>query len=341
MIEDKNLQQFMATLPEEIQVVILTDEPMDYKENVAYVTEHYNLATVDPARIALRNGREKKPDLTELCHLFLAEKKFGVYQTSNELPKEICQGAACEADIEICGNLQNEVKEVYGEVPPFFQMLMVKSMLPFLRKNSLEKQGALMAVVKEWDDDILCECPCISEDELLALLCFKYGREIEKEFVYRSGKLRFDNLSVLSLKEIPFVVEEVKVTNKKLKISGQVMMPLRETPVDYWCMDNKNKRYELVYRDEGENFFLGEKLSTRKSFEVKVPFRKEGMGIRFMYRYGEYQARIKMEFGSRIPMKPDELCGSCGIDGLYLRVDKRILSVAPLKLTSKLKLFLK
>ena len=175
---------------------------------------------------------------------------------------------------------------------------------------------------------------------LLKILSLKYGEDVEEKLVYRSGKLKYQNLTVFPLKEIPFVVSEIRLVKGKFNISGHVLLPLEHSEIEYYCMDNRNRRYELTLEDEGEICFLGEMLHRRKRFLVEFSAGKKPAGIRFMYCYrGMYQARVRMEFTEALGMVPDTRHNFRMQDGYLWKTEKRILFAAPLQLRTRIKLF--
>ena len=180
-------------------------------------------------------------------------------------------GTDPEKYMEICG----ELRERYGELLPFFQNMIIVDMLPLFFEEDDNHKSLLGQILADIDDDILCGTGCIYEDVLLKILSLKYGEDVEEKLVYRSGKLKYQNLSLFPLKEIPFVVSEMKLVKGRFKISGHVLLPLEHSEIEYYCMDNRNRRYELSLEQDGEICFLGELLHRRKRFLVEFPAGKK------------------------------------------------------------------
>lgn len=332
-----------------VNLLVFTREPCECRNHIADVREHYEFATIDPAKIYLRKNlaeRLSPLDFSGLCRLFADEGRFAVWELEpGQLKKKgypyVKQNAGSfgtdpEKYMEICG----ELRERYGELLPFFQNMIIVDMLPLFFEEDDNHKSLLGQILADIDDDILCGTGCIYEDVLLKILSLKYGEDVEEKLVYRSGKLKYQNLSLFPLKEIPFVVSEMKLVKGRFKISGHVLLPLEHSEIEYYCMDNRNRRYELSLEQDGEICFLGELLHRRKRFLVEFPAGKKPAGIRFMYCYrGMYQARVRMEFAERLGMAPDTRHNFRLQDGYLWKAEKRILFAAPLQKRTRIKLF--
>lgn len=332
-----------------VNLLVFTEGPCECRNHVADVREHYESATVDPARIYLRKNlaeRLSPLDFPGLCRLFAEEGRFALWELDPGQPEKKAYpyekrdegsfGTEPETYVELSG----ELRERYGELLPFFQNMIIKDMLPLFYGEDDSRKPLLRKILLDIDDDILCGTGCIYEDVLLKIFSLKYGEDVEEKLVYRSGKLKYQNLTVLPLKEIPFVVSEIKLVKGKFNISGHVLLPLEHSEIEYYCMDNRNRRYELTLEDKGEICFLGEKLHRRKQFLVEFPAGKKPAGIRFMYCYrGMYQARVRMEFTEALGIMPDTRHNFRMQDGYLWKTEKRILFAAPLQLKTRIKLF--
>lgn len=332
-----------------VNLLVFTRELCECRNHIADVREHYEFATINPARIYLRKNLAEKLsplDFPGLCRLFVEEGRFAVWELDPRRPgkkgypyekrKEGSFGTELEGYLKICG----ELRERYGEILPFFQNMIIKDMLPLFFERDGSRKPLLSQVLADIDDDILCRTGCIYEDVLLKILSLKHGEDVEEKLVYRSGKLKYQNLSLFPLKEIPFVVSEMKLVKGRFKISGHVLLPLEHSEIEYYCMDNRNRRYELSLEQDGEICFLGELLHRRKRFLVEFPAGKKPAGIRFMYCYrGMYQARVRMEFAERLGMAPDTRHNFRLQDGYLWKAEKRILFAAPLQKRTRIKLF--
>lgn len=332
-----------------VNLLVFTEEPCECRNHIADVREHYEFATVDPAKIYLRKNLAEKfspLDLPGLCRLFAEEGRFAVWELDPGQPEkkgypyekrnEGSFGTEPEKYVELSAVL----RERYGEFLPFFQNMVIKDMLPLFFGEDDSRKPLLRKILADIDDDILCGTGCIYEDVLIKILSLKYGEDVEKKLVYRSGKLKYQNLSLFPLKEIPFVVSEMKLVKDRFKISGHVLLPLEHSEIEYYCMDNRNHRYELSLEQDGEISFLGELLHRRKRFLVEFPAGKKPAGIRFMYCYrGMYQARVRMEFAEALGMAPDTRHNFRLQDGYLWKAEKRILFAAPLQKRTRIKLF--
>ncbi len=332
-----------------VNLLVFTEEPCECRNHVADVREHYDSATVDPARIYLRKNLAEKLsplDFPGLCRLFAEEGRFALWELDPGQPEKKAYpykkrdegsfGTEPETYVELSG----ELREKYGELLPFFQNMIIKDMLPLFYGEDASRKPLLRKILADIDDDILCGTGCIYEDVLLKILSLKYGEDVEEKLVYRSGKLKYQNLTVFPLKEIPFVVSEIKQVKGRFNIYGHVLLPLEHSEIEYYCMDNRNRRYKLTLEDEEEICFLGEILHRRKRFLMEFPAGKKPAGIRFMYCYrGMYQARVRMEFTEALGMVPDTRHNFRMQDGYLWKTEKRILFAAPLQLRTRIKLF--
>ena len=71
--------------------VILSDEPVEGKQHMAYVKEHYNVGTIDASRllvrpefVALIRKKESDGDFALLCRLYETAEKFAVYERKED-----------------------------------------------------------------------------------------------------------------------------------------------------------------------------------------------------------------------------------------------------------------
>lgn len=209
-----------------------------------------------------------------------------------------------------------------------------------LKENSPEAKARLAERIRQLDDWRLCDCAGIPADVLLRMLSLKYGRDIRGELEYRRGSLWFQNLSVVNVKEIPFVIEEMAIAGKKLVIRGNAVLPLSATEVDYFLMDGKSKRHEIRWSDGDELFFIGEAMHTRKRFEAEIVMEKLPLRLRFMFCYRErHRARIRMAFAKSLGIRPDTRENFAVMQGILIKSENRTLSAERLGRRARLKLF--
>lgn len=344
----KRLGHFIRKVGKEVRIIVLCEGGYDGRDGIASVEDDHEPATLNPARIMVRKELlelYKEVDFVALCRIFLQEERFGVFQwclgngpkaqNPYRCHREGTYGTKPEAYREVLST----VREKYGEIPPFYQNLLIKDMFHLFSVLGQEEALPLKGILEQIEDDIICSCGCISEDLLVRILSFKHGKEIEKAFVYRGGTLKYDNLPVLFLKEIPFVIEEIKNDKGRFNISGTVILPLPESEIRYFCVDQKNKRHDIVFEEGEEVIFLGERMFTRKRFRVELKAGGKPAGLRFMYCYRElYKGRIRIAFDECTGIE-DASRGVCLPEGYFLRLDQRILSISPLALRTRIKLF--
>lgn len=346
-------RKWLRDIDPSVSLVILCRETPDGRGHIAAVEEHFDHAVADPGRILLRRAGWKSleeageaSDFLSICRLFLEENRFYVCpgqcfssslymeQKGRELPKAIGE---YETVID-------QAVQTYGEFLPFFQCLILQDFVPLLlTERTCHEMGMeedlLRRMLEKFDDDMIAGCG-IPEDILIRILSFKYQTDICEKLVYRSGKLKFDNLLIVPLKEIPFAVDHMTCEDGICRLEGTVMLPLENDVLEYYYADNRNRSYEIEWED-GENlYFLGERMRTRKRFTAQLKVGKESVGMRFMYRYkGVFNARIRMTFSDEIGMEEDTTRNTAVFGRYYMKMEKRILFVAPLQWKTRIKLF--
>ena len=349
----KRFAHFLKSLDSELSIVVLCDQSCGCKKNIAYTVEHYDLGTTNPARIFVRQTIaeeiEKKfggLDFPGLCRLFLREGRFAVFETFQGAPVQKQNPYATREEgwyqtpVEEYGVLIHEIEKAHGELVPFYQNLIAENFSYLFCEKQAGNQQAVKQILEQIDDDILCGCGCIPYDVLTRILSFKYGKDAEQEFVYRSGKLKFNNLFAVPLKEIPFTVRSMEPVQGGIRIKGNVMLPLSNSDIEYFLMDNRNKRCEIPFTGEDEAWFMGEELHTRKQFELVLKPGNKSAGYRFMYRYRDmYQARIRMEFAEELDMADGTRHNFRAVGNYLIKIEKRILFIAPLMRKTRIKLF--
>lgn len=344
----KRLQRFIRNAGKEIRIIVLHDRGCGCGA-IASVEDDYEAAVLNPARIMVRKELlepYEEIDFVTLCRIFLQEERFGVFEKypGRETDKRHCYRCHREGTYGTAPEAYREVllavREKYGEIPPFYQNLLIKDLFHLFFVLGREEALPLKSILEQIDDDIICGCGCIPEDLFIRILSFKYGKEIADAFVYRSGTLKYHNLPVLFLKEIPFVIDEIKNNKGRFNISGIATLPLSESDIRYFFVDHKNKRHDIVFEDGEQTTFLGEELPTRKRFRVELQTGGKQAKIRFMYCYRDlYQGRIGIGFDEEAGIEADDPHGFCIRDGHLLQVDKKVLSMIPLTFRGRVKLF--
>lgn len=388
-----------------VSLAILCGETPGGKGHIASVEEHYDYAVADPCRILLRRAGWKSleeageaTDFFSICRLFLEEPRFYAqpktqvdgqantqpyksFPPSHGLGQKVSkpdgiESRSTELSKTINGyeDIIDQTVQTYGEFLPFFQCLLLQDLVPrLLTKQTCREMGVeedlLRRLLEKFDDDMIAGCG-IPEDILIRILSFKYQTDIREKLVYRSGKLKFENLPIVPLKEIPFVVERISCRDGMCQLEGSVIKPLdgaalsldgaalpleggaarllenetappyKKDPIEYYYADNRNRRYEIGWEDGEELYFLGERMRTRQRFTARFQVGPKTSGIRFMYRYkNAFQARIRMIFSDEIGLDEDKHRNTAVLGKYYVKLEKRILFVAPLHWKTKLKLF--
>ena len=240
--------------------------------------------------------------------------------------------------VDVSGKLKKQ-----GNVLPFFQHLLIQNLFHagFTEKDSMSEnlKRDFISILEGIEDDILCGCEQIPDDVKIWLLEAKKQKPISPELVYRSGRLRYHNLTITSLKEMPYEIKSIVYRKKKLVVSGEVIQPAEDAEIVYYAMDNRNKEIPFSVTEK-EVYYLGEKKHTRKFFKAEIPVSAKPVGLRFMYRYHElYRARVRMAFAGELKLVPETKDDYAFLDQLMLRTEKRILFAAPLQKKTRIKQF--
>lgn len=338
-------------------MVVISDEPVEGKQHMAYVREHYNVGTIDASRllvrpdfVALIRKKESEGEFALLCRLYETAEKFAVYERNAEeirentnRPRTWREAGEYPVPIVTYKKIWKRLQKKQGKVLPFFQHLMIQNMFHagFTEKDSMSEnlKQDFVSILEGIEEDTICGCESIPDDVKIWLLEAKKKKEILPELVYRSGRLRYHNLTITSLKEMPYEIKTIRYQKKKLIVSGEVIQPASDEKIIYYAMDNHNKEipFSLIEKDV---YYLGEKKQTRKCFEAEIPLGGKPIGLRFMYRYHElYRARVRMAFAENLKMIPDTKDDYAFLNSIMLRTEKRILFAAPLQKKTRIKQF--
>lgn len=355
--EKKRLDAFLASLKPDVMMVVLSDEPVEGKQHMAYVKEHYNVGTIDASRllvrpefVALIRKKESDGDFALLCRLYETAEKFAVYERKEDdiivdtnRPRTWNEAGEYPVSIVMYKNIWKRLQKKQGNVLPFFQHLLIQNLFHagFTEKDSMSEnlKRDFISILEGIEDDILCGCEQIPDDVKIWLLEAKKQKPISSELVYRSGRLRYHNLTITSLKEMPYEIKSIVYRKKKLVVSGEVLQPAEDAEIVYYAMDNRNKEIPFSVTEK-EVYYLGEKKHTRKCFEAEIPVSAKPVGLRFMYRYHElYCARVRMAFAGELKLVPETKDDYAFLDQLMLRTEKRILFAAPLQKKTRIKQF--
>lgn len=339
-----------------VPLVVLCGETPDGKGHLAAVEEHFDYAVADPGRILLRRAGWKSleeageaSDFFSICQLFLEEPRFYA-QPDTQLHTQRMTQRNDPMDAELSKAMDgydriiHQAVQAYGEFLPFFQRLILQDLMPrLLTARTCQQMGveeeSLRQLLGRFDDDMIAGCG-IPEDIRIRVLSFKYQTDIRDKLVYRSGKLKFDNLLVVPLKEIPFRVDRLTCEDGICRLGGTVMLPLENDVLEYYYVDNQGRSYEIEWEEGEELYFLGERMRTRKRFTAQLNVGNKPVGMRFMYRYkGAFHARIQMTFSDEIGIKEDTSRNTAVLGRYYMKMEKRILFVSPLQWKTKIKLF--
>ena len=355
--ERKRLDAFLASLKPDVMMVVVSDEPVEGKQHMAYVREHYNVGTIDASRLLVRpefaaliRKKESEGEFALLCRMYETAGKFAVYERREEevvtepnRSRTWKDAGEYPTPIVAGKNIWKRLKKAQGEVLPFFQHLMIQNLYHagFTEKEGMSEKlkEEFCSILEDIGEDIICRCEQIPNDVKIWLLEAKSRTDILPEFVYRSGRLKYHNLVVTSLKDVPYEVTDIRYEKKKLVVWGEVIHPVDDPEIHYYAMDNRNREISFSMTEK-DIYYLGQRRHTRKRFEAGISLTNKPVGLRFMYRYHElYRARVRMTFSRSLRMVPDTKEDYAFLGQYMLRTEKRILFAAPLQKKTRLKQF--
>lgn len=137
-----------------------------------------------------------------------------------------------------------------------------------------------ISILEGIEDDILCGCEQIPDDVKIWLLEAKKQKPISPELVYRSGRLRYHNLTITSLKEMPYEIKSIVYRKKKLVVSGEVIQPAEDAEIVYYAMDNRNKEVPFSVTEK-EVYYLAKRNIRENALKPKFRYPQSLWGLRF------------------------------------------------------------
>ena len=211
-------------------------------------------------------------------------------------------------------NLENFHKKIiekcieqYGKIIPYVQYLIMydikgrinKQIPDFAQKDY--KQNVL-EILRKIDDYIICEQKNYYASDKIFALSLKYGRDIAKELEYKDGKLYFNNLSIMSIKNNTSIlkIENFIIEKKILTIEGKIKIPFSKEQYDIFAENTENKcnlqlfqkedvvsKEERVDKDlaqENSSFYIGREKKFEYVFLVKIKLNKNN-NLKFIFDF--------------------------------------------------------
>ena len=158
------------------------------------------------------------------------------------------------------GYLMNLSMSKYGKVIPYIQYLIaydiqfrVKSKTSFVKGLEVDRYvNELSRILKNIDDNIICEQKNIYQEHKKYLLELKYQRDISNELIYKDGDLYFNNIRLLKIKKNKTLirVDYTELKNKALKISGRVVYSLKKDYYNIYLRINGSKKLTKLELEE-------------------------------------------------------------------------------------------
>lgn len=104
-----------------------------------------------------------------------------------------------------------------------------------------------------------------------------------KDFLYRGGKLLYENEPVFSMKEKGnLILEEIIVKTDVVTVAGKIRIPVAKEDMEFYAVDAKNER--LPFSLSGEDF------------KLEIPVADKMRSIRMMYRFRKlFKGRLSVE----------------------------------------------
>ncbi len=260
------------------------DSNLKYGEDIKYITE----IILEEKRFGvLRNAEyyyRKRNDKSSLMQNFISDIKW-YNQTLNNYHQKV-------AELSI---------KKYGKIIAYVQYLLMydikgrinKQIPDFLDEDSKkEYKEKTLEILRKIDDYIICEQKNYYSSDKIFALSLKYGRDISKELEYKDGKLYFNNLSIMSLKNNKSILKIGNFIIEKniLKIDGEIMVPITKERYEIFAENTDNIFYlqifdkndktaleqniDKVLTQEDSYFSIGRETKFEYSFFTKIKLNK-------------------------------------------------------------------
>ena len=187
------------------------------------------------------------------------------------------------------------------KVLPYIQYVIMYDLKARIKKKIYENldentkkryKDLVINVLQKVEDYIICEQKkCYAKDKIFTL-SLKYGRDIVKELEYKKGKLYFNNISILSIKDNETIcrIESIYTEGNFLVLEGLVKIALPKDEYDIYIKVNQNKSIPIKFIEECEtknepsDFSIGRKIMYEYRYKNKILI-EDIENIKFTFKY--------------------------------------------------------
>ena len=260
------------------------DINLKYGEDAKYVTE----IVLDTKKIGvLRNAEynyRKRLNETSLLQKSFSDIRW-YNETIQNFHKQIIQKSI----------------EKEGKIIPYIQYIIMYDLKGRISKEypefmndtqKTEYKELLLELIKQIDDNIICNQKKFYATDKIFVLSLKYGRDIVNELVFKEEKLYFNELSVLSIKNNKSICmpDSIIIKKKNIYIEGDIKVPIPPELYEIY-VENYDKKYSLTIIEEESKddiekkiFSIGRKKKYKYRFKTNIFLEKEN-NIKFIFKY--------------------------------------------------------
>ena len=177
-------------------------------------------------------------------------------------------------------------EKICGYLPKFIQFTVMHAMKPRFRTGfpqdfSQEERtryfDLIAQVFRKIDDEIICSQDNLWKEHIVSALSLKYGHDIRKELMLRSGKLYFHGYVIYSYrpKDVRIVGAELQGEYAKLQVLAD-FYPLADT-YEFFVMDEGGTQYLPEHVEDAQKVkkSFGISMGDAKLYTFSVPFREK------------------------------------------------------------------
>lgn len=260
-------------------------------------------------------------DAKFVTEMILEEKKFGVLRSSEyNYRKRNDKTSLMQnfiSDIrwynQTLDNYHQKVMELsivkFGKIIPYVQYLLMydikgrinKEVPDVAQKDYIQK---VLDIMQNIEDYIICEQKKYYATDKIFALSLKYGKDIAKELEYKDGKLYFNNLSIMSIKDNKSIlkIEHFSIHKKTLTIEGKIKIPITNDQYEIYIQNNEQKvnmqiqevkidsdNIQMLEKDakatnEANCFSIGRKKKFEYRYSVKIKLKKNN-NLKFIFNF--------------------------------------------------------
>ena len=259
-------------------------------------------------------------DAKYVTEIILETKKFGALRNAEyNYRKRINETSILQksfSDIRWYNEtIQNFHKQIIqksiekeGKIIPYIQYIIMYDLKGRISKEypefmndtqKAEYKELLLQLIKQIDDNIICNQKKFYATDKIFVLSLKYGRDIVNELVFKDEKLYFNDLSILSIKNNKSICtpENLMILKKKIYIDGNLKLPIPKGLYEIYVENNGKKYCLTVTEEENEDdiekkiFYIGRKKKYKFRFKTVIELEKQNK-ISFVFKYKDDKTNI-------------------------------------------------